>query len=535
MKQLAIFILAFAMMVLAVPIAQAAPVSGASLDGFQFYQDDNIWNVPVDSLPVDSHSAAYIGANYLGVTGSKLHMAIAEDFPINIVDQTTPRRYLTSFAPSLKAVSDNIPYPIPTNALVGAGSDHPMIMVDKDANMLYELYDANQNRDGTWWAECGVVFNLSSYTLRPDGWPSTSASGLPMAPGLLRYDEVASGSINHALHINFPTTGYAHIWPARAGGNIQSASYPPLGQRFRLKQSFDISGFNAHQKVILTAMKKYGVILADNEGPAPYFSLGAVNDARWGSDIGYLAFQSVHLSDFEAVDVSSLMINKDSGQARITLSSNPTPAATPTPTKTPSLTVTSPDGGESWVMGSNPQIRWTSSGDVGSSIKIELLKVGTVVQTITSSTANDLALDIWTMSSGLATGTDYQIRVTSTSNPAITDTSNGNFAITSGTTQAASITVTSPNGGESWTRGTSQPITWSYTGSPGSKVKIVLLQGDTTVSTIASSVSIGSGGTGSYTSTMSKYRTTGNNYKISIQSTSQPTIQDMSNNYFTIS
>jgi len=303
----------------------------SSLDGFQFYQDDNIWNVPVDSLPLDSHSAAYIGADYLGVTGSNLHMAVAEDFPINIVDQNTPRRYLTSFASDLKAVSDNIPYPIPDNALVGVGSDHQMIMVDKDANVLYELYNANPNGDGTWWAECGVVFNLSSYTLRPDRWPSTSASGLPAAPGLIRYDEVASGSINHALRINLPTTGYAHIWPARAGGVQKSPSYPPLGQRFRLKESFDISGFNTHQKVILTAMKKYGVILADNEGPAPYFSLGAVNDARWGSDIGYLAFQSVHLSDFEAVDVSSLMINKNSGQARIPPSSTPTPTPLPLP------------------------------------------------------------------------------------------------------------------------------------------------------------------------------------------------------------
>jgi hypothetical protein len=296
-----------------------------SLGGFQLYQDDNIWNVPVDSLPVDSHSAAYIGADYLGVTGSNLHMAIAEDFPLNIVNQSTPRQYLTSFAPDLLAVSDNIPYPIPNNALVGAGSDHQMIMVDKDANMLYELYNANPNGDGTWWAECGVVFNLSSYTLRPDGRPSTSASGLPIAPGLIRYDEVDSGSINHALHINIPTTGDAHVWPARAGGDQKSPSYPPLGQRFRLKESFDISGFNTHQKVILTALKKYGVILADNEGPSPYFSLGAVNDTRWRSDIGYLAFQSVHFSDFEAVDISSLMINKDSGQARITPSSPPTP------------------------------------------------------------------------------------------------------------------------------------------------------------------------------------------------------------------
>ena len=297
----------------------------SSLGGFQFYQDDNIWNVPVDSLPVESHSSAYIDADYLGVTGSDLHMAIAEDFPINIVNQSTPRQYLTSFAPDLEVFSDDIAYPIPENAIVEEGSDKGMLMVDKDANMLYELYVANQNDDGTWEAACGVAFNLSRYELRPDGWPSTSASGLPIAPGLIRYDEVEAGSINHALHINLPTTGYAHIWPARSGGVQKSPSYPPLGQRFRLKESFDISGFNPSQKVILTALKKYGVILTDNEGPAQYFSLGAVNDERWGSEIGFRAFQSVHFSDFEAVDVSSLIIDEDSGQARIPPSSMPTP------------------------------------------------------------------------------------------------------------------------------------------------------------------------------------------------------------------
>ena len=305
-----------------------APLSG----GFQIYQDDNIWNVPVDLLPVDSHSATYIGADYLGLPGSNLHMAIAEDFPINVVNQSTPRQYLTSFSPELLAFSDNIPYPIPDNALLGTGSDHQMIMLDKDANMLYELYNASPNGDGTWKAESGVVFNLSSYQLRPDLWPSTSASGIPVAPGLIIYDEVASGSINHALHINLPTTGYAHTWPARAGGVQNSPSYPPLGQRFRLKESFDTSGFNDHQKVILTALKKYGVILADNEGPVDYFTLGAVPDERWVSRTGYneigsRVFKSVLFSDFEAVDVSSLMIQKDSAQARI----NTSPPSTPLP------------------------------------------------------------------------------------------------------------------------------------------------------------------------------------------------------------
>ena len=215
MKRTLILILALGIMILAAPITQAA-----SLDGFQIYQDDYIWNVPVDSLPVDWNSDAYIDANYLGVTGSNLNMVVAQDFPVYIVDQNTPRQSL-SFN---HAYCDNARYPIPKNAVAGVGSDHPMLMVDKNANMLYEFYNANRNGDGTWWAECGVAFDLSSYALRSDGAPSTSASGMAVAPGLLMYDEVVSGSIDHALHINIPTTGYAHIWPARAGGNIQSAS-----------------------------------------------------------------------------------------------------------------------------------------------------------------------------------------------------------------------------------------------------------------------------------------------------------------------
>jgi hypothetical protein len=294
---------------------------------FQYYPSDYIWNTAVDTLPVHPMASQYIDADYKVdpdasiITGWDLSMVIAEDFPINEVDASTPRQRLTWDPPGLEGISDDILYPIPPDALVGAGSDHPMIMVDMGANMLYELYNAKQAPDLTWTAEAGVVFDLSSYALRPDGRPSTSASGLAMAPGLIRYEEVESGYISHALHVNLPTTGTAHVWPARAGGNMEDPSYPPLGQRFRLKASFDTSGFNAHQRVILAALKKYGLMLADNEGPATWFSLGAEPDTRWVdgngyNDIGYLAFESVHFSDFEAVDVSSLMIDSNSGQAK---------------------------------------------------------------------------------------------------------------------------------------------------------------------------------------------------------------------------
>ena len=284
-----------------------------SLSDIQIFPKDYIWNVPVDTMPVTSNSATYIAysspSNYMG---------IGEDYPINIVDGSTPRQYLSKI--SYPDQSDNIPYPIPINAVVQSSPDHHMLIVDTSANKLYELYNANKNNDGTWEAESAVVFDLSSNLLRKDGYPSADAAGLPIVPGLIRFDEVEAGSINHALRVALPTTGMAYVWPARSGGVQNSISYPPMGQRFRLKASFDMSGFNTHQKVILTALKKYGIILADNRGTSDTFELSAVPDSRWSNDIGYAAFQSLHLSDFEAVDVSSLMINKDSGQARTTIS-----------------------------------------------------------------------------------------------------------------------------------------------------------------------------------------------------------------------
>ncbi|MFA5714578.1 MAG: fibronectin type III domain-containing protein, partial [Candidatus Paceibacterota bacterium] len=298
--------------------------TASTLGTFQLYPEDHIWNTPIDTMPVDSRSTSYINANYLGVSGSSLYMGVSEAYNVNIVDSNTPKQYLSSITYS--EFSDNIAYPIPTNPLIEHGSDLLMFMVDTGANKLYELYDTNQNSNGTWWAEAAMSFDLSSYALRRDNRPSASASGLPITPGLLRYDEVEAGVINHALLFALPTSGSTYVWPARAGGNIADASYPGFGQRFRLKSSFDTSSFNAHQKVILNALKKYGMMFSDNTGAANYFSLGAVEDSRWinssgYNDIGYSAFSSIDFSDFEAVDVSSLMINKDSGQVKTSTTS----------------------------------------------------------------------------------------------------------------------------------------------------------------------------------------------------------------------
>ncbi len=312
-----------------VPVVQAT----ASLNGYQIYPKDHIWNVPVDTLPIHPMSDTYIRSS---IPSSVMY--VGHVFPINIVPGTQPKQKLTSI--ELLPMCDNIPYPIPDNPEIeDAGGDHHLLIFDKDANMLYELYQPVKAADRTWSAFGAMRFNLSDYSLRKDGYPSTDAAGLAVLPGIIRYEEVEAGEINHAMRVAMYTSGNKHVWQARADGTMNDPSYPPLGQRFRLKASFDTSGFSPHAKTILEAWKKYGFMLADNSLDSKAWIIAADRDPRWEDGYSlYSEMLKVHASDFEAVDVSSLMINKDSGQARVTLS--PTPTPTPTPTKTPAPTPT---------------------------------------------------------------------------------------------------------------------------------------------------------------------------------------------------
>ncbi len=208
---------------------------------------------------------------------------------------------------------------------------------------------------------------------------------------------------------------------------------------------------------------------------------------------------------------------------------------------TATITVTSPNGGETWKRGTTRTITWSYTGSPGSTVKIVLLKGGAVVGTIRSSTTigtSGTGSYSWPISSSGSggTGSNYKVSVQDISQPSIKDTSNDNFSIVPQGTTNSSITVTSPNGGETWKRGTTQTITWSYTGSPGSTVKIVLLKGGAAVGTIRSSTTIGTSGTGSYSWPISSSGSggTGSDYKVSVQSISQPSIKDTSNNNFSI-
>jgi len=211
--------------------------------------------------------------------------------------------------------SDPGPYPIPPNPPIEAGSDRHILIVDRDGCILYELFDAYQ-QDGLWTAGSGAIFNLRTNGLRPNGWTSADAAGLPILPGLVRYEEVAAGEIRHAIRFTAARTQRAYVWPARHYASaITDPNVPPMGQRFRLKASFDISGFSPDVRVILKAMQLYGIILADN-GSNWYIS-GSPN-LLWNDDVLVSELRQVHGSDFEAVDVSGLMIDPDSGQARST-------------------------------------------------------------------------------------------------------------------------------------------------------------------------------------------------------------------------
>lgn len=288
--------------------------SGGTLGGALF-PADNIWNTPVAALPVAAQSAAYIAA--IGAD-AELHPdfgAGAWDggpigIPYTVVPGTQPKVaiHFTEYG----AESDPGPYPIPANAPVEWGSDHHVLAVDADNDKLYELYHAARQADGSWSAGAGAVFDLRSNALRPAGWTSADEGGLPILAGLVRYDEVASGEIRHALRFTVPQSYRGYVWPARHLGSTMDAACPPMGQRFRLRAGFDLAGFPSDVQVILRALQKYGLIAADDGGA---WYLSGAPDERWNNDTLH-ELSRVRGADFEAVDVSGLMVSPDSGQVR---------------------------------------------------------------------------------------------------------------------------------------------------------------------------------------------------------------------------
>ena len=265
------------------------------------FGSSNVWNVRIDGRAVASNSTTMLTTIGLS-TG--LHMDFGSyagyGIPWQVVTSSTPRSTVTF---QYDEDSDHVGYPVPASPLVEGGSDAHILMVDRDACRLYELFAAHQV-GGAWQAGSGATWDLGSNALRTAGWTSADAAGLPILPGLVRYDEVAAGQILHALRFTTDRTRTSYIYPARhQAGESSSTSLPPMGLRVRLKATYDTSGLSPQARVIADALKRYGMILADNG--SDWYVSGA-SDPRFDDDVLH-ELDVITGSDLEVVDTSGLV------------------------------------------------------------------------------------------------------------------------------------------------------------------------------------------------------------------------------------
>jgi len=315
------------------PPRTAAPATGGTTvpgaPGCPMFPASNVWNTDISRLPVDSHSAAWLRS--MDSASTNLHPDFGPNpggfpfgIPFNIVTKGHP---LVPVKFQFASESDKGPYPFGRDTLIeggkNAGGDRHAIMVNSATCTLYELWEARYSASGST-AGSGAIWNLASNRLRPAGWTSADAAGLPILPGLLNFAQVqaavaAGRPITHAIRFTAQTTQSAYLWPARhEAGSGSNPSLPPMGARFRLKASFNIAGFCAgatpdcaDAKAILTEMQHYGLILADN-GSNWFFQGSAY--PQWPDGLVSLLKQ-IPASAFEAVDESCLMVSPDSGRA----------------------------------------------------------------------------------------------------------------------------------------------------------------------------------------------------------------------------
>ena len=279
----------------------------ASLNGFVPFPANNLWNQNIASAAVDPNSASIISLIGTGTTlhpdfGSGTYDGSTMGIPYVIVDSTQPNvNVAVNLYPS---ESDTPPMPIPANAPIegypNPGDNH-VIVLDTSNCFEYDLYQGAYS-GGNWSAGSSAIWDLQNGETRPYTWTSADAAGLPIFPGLVRYDEVAAGGINHAIRFTLPQTEAAFVAPASHWAATDTSSPIPMGMRLRLKPSFDVSGYSAINQVILNAMKQYGLILADN-GSAIYFT--GTSDSRWNNDDLHLLTQ-VTAADFDVVQMGTV-------------------------------------------------------------------------------------------------------------------------------------------------------------------------------------------------------------------------------------
>ena len=295
--------------------ADAKPIAGTTCSEFP---RDNWWHADVSALPVHERSAAWLSHMSTEVD---LHPDFGPSFgdgpnygiPITVVKGSHPKVRVRFYYPD---ESDRATYPLGKDTKIeggrGSDGDKHAIIVDKARCKLYETFDTRLVK-GKWRAGSGAIWSLKKNRLRPDGWTSADAAGLPILPGLLRWNEVRNGRIDHAIRFTTDVTSNHHLWPARHdAGSTDSLDYPPMGARFRLQASYDASGLSAHAQSVIAAMKKYGLVLADNG--SPWFFQGEQN-AKWPTRL-IEELKTIPASAFVAVDTSSLKVSDDSAQVK---------------------------------------------------------------------------------------------------------------------------------------------------------------------------------------------------------------------------
>ena len=311
MRRLLVLVLAATSLVVAP--AAAKPVAGTHCSEFP---RDNWWHADVRHLPVHARSRQWLSHMSTDVD---LHPDFGPSYgdgpnygiPITVV-KSSHRKVRVRF--DYASESDRVRYPFGDDTRIeggrGSSGDKHAIVVDKGTCKLYETWNTRVH-NGRWVAGSGAVWSLRSNDLRPDGWTSADAAGLPILPGLLRWNEVRAGRVDHAIRFTTDVTSTHHLWPARHdAGSRSSLAYPPMGARFRLRAGFSTSGYSAYAVTVIRAMKKYGLVLADNG--SPWFFQGEQN-ARWPSRL-VEELTSIPASAFVAVDTSSLQVSRDSAE-----------------------------------------------------------------------------------------------------------------------------------------------------------------------------------------------------------------------------
>jgi hypothetical protein len=304
----------------AAPASAVRPELGKPIAGTHCseFPADNWWHADVSQLPIHARSSAWLSHMDTDVD---LHPDFGPSYgdgpnygiPITVVGRKHAR---SKVGFDYSSESDHVGYPVGKDTKIeggrGSDGDRHAIIVDKDRCRLYELYGTSVS-NGRWHAGSGAVWSLKKDKLRPDGWTSADAAGLPILPGLLRWNEVKKNRIDHAIRFTVPTTSQSHLWPARHdAGSESSPDYPPMGARFRLSASYDASRLSPYAQNVVAAMKKYGLVLADN-GSAWYFQ--GEQNAAWPDRL-VEDLKTIPASAFTAVDTSSLQVSPDSAQVR---------------------------------------------------------------------------------------------------------------------------------------------------------------------------------------------------------------------------